>query len=260
MPIFVQLTFVPTFHRACTRIQARCLTKCVEGLHNARDLAYVSGGLLRSGAIYRGAAPTMRPTGTQASVEFLHTVRCFIDLRSRQERRQDSVRQVQQLCGPDYFDRERHIPILNRRRVVRGLVRCLPTEQVAAIVKRLLVSPLSARRSVVERIDEGGLVFLNRIIIHSCGKQLASALHTILDHVEEQNRTGSVMKRPRTTPIYIFCSAGKDRTGLLSALLLSLVGVPRGDIIKDYVKSAETWENGPYYLREEYCSKLSQAL
>ncbi len=41
-----------------------------------------------------------------------------------------------------------------------------------------------------------------------------------------------------TIPALINCTAGKDRTGVAVALLLQLLGVPREEIIADYLKSA----------------------
>ncbi|WP_422342784.1 tyrosine-protein phosphatase [Parasphingorhabdus sp.] len=38
-------------------------------------------------------------------------------------------------------------------------------------------------------------------------------------------------------PMLINCTAGKDRTGVAIALLLELVGVPRHEIMKDYLRS-----------------------
>lgn len=38
-------------------------------------------------------------------------------------------------------------------------------------------------------------------------------------------------------PILIHCSAGKDRTGIVAALLLSALGVPRSTVIADYLES-----------------------
>ena len=37
------------------------------------------------------------------------------------------------------------------------------------------------------------------------------------------------------TPLYFHCSAGKDRTGIAAALILSLLGVSREDITHDYL-------------------------
>jgi len=39
-------------------------------------------------------------------------------------------------------------------------------------------------------------------------------------------------------PVLVHCSAGKDRTGVVAALILALVGVPRADIVADYVATA----------------------
>jgi protein-tyrosine phosphatase len=39
--------------------------------------------------------------------------------------------------------------------------------------------------------------------------------------------------------VLVHCAAGKDRTGLISALLLGLVGVPAGTIAADYALTAE---------------------
>lgn len=41
-------------------------------------------------------------------------------------------------------------------------------------------------------------------------------------------------------PVIIHCTAGKDRTGVVSALLLELLGVPRKQIVEEYLLSATT--------------------
>jgi len=40
-------------------------------------------------------------------------------------------------------------------------------------------------------------------------------------------------------PLVVNCSAGQDRTGIASALMLSALGVPRQHIVQDYVLSTE---------------------
>jgi hypothetical protein len=40
-------------------------------------------------------------------------------------------------------------------------------------------------------------------------------------------------------PVLIHCAAGKDRTGVSIALILALAGVPREDIVADYVLTAD---------------------
>lgn len=41
----------------------------------------------------------------------------------------------------------------------------------------------------------------------------------------------------RETPVLLHCTAGKDRTGVLVAMLLALLGVTREDIVADYMRS-----------------------
>jgi protein-tyrosine phosphatase len=53
-----------------------------------------------------------------------------------------------------------------------------------------------------------------------------------------------ILGEPENTPLLFHCSAGKDRTGLAAALLLSALGVDRETIYADYMLSAE-------YLKEK---------
>jgi protein-tyrosine phosphatase len=45
---------------------------------------------------------------------------------------------------------------------------------------------------------------------------------------------------PDSLPAVFFCAAGKDRTGVLSAVLLGALDVRDEDIVEDYVMSAES--------------------
>ena len=56
------------------------------------------------------------------------------------------------------------------------------------------------------------------------GKKLIAALEIIAE--------------PSNQPLVFHCSAGKDRTGILSAILLSILGVAEEDIIEDYCLTA----------------------
>jgi protein-tyrosine phosphatase len=42
-------------------------------------------------------------------------------------------------------------------------------------------------------------------------------------------------------PLVFHCTAGKDRTGFASALLLSLLGVPWETVVEDYLRTNELW-------------------
>ncbi len=70
----------------------------------------------------------------------------------------------------------------------------------------------------------------------------------------------SLIAKAGDTPLVFHCAAGKDRTGLLAALLLSVLDVPNEYIAADYAKSADgmarlraTWvawaaEQGPEHV------------
>ncbi len=49
-----------------------------------------------------------------------------------------------------------------------------------------------------------------------------------------------VVANDQTLPAVFFCAAGKDRTGVLSAVVLGAIGVTDEDIVEDYVLTCET--------------------
>ncbi|ORZ03129.1 protein-tyrosine phosphatase-like protein [Syncephalastrum racemosum] len=46
-----------------------------------------------------------------------------------------------------------------------------------------------------------------------------------------------IFTNPENYPVHIHCTQGKDRTGIVCALLLSMAGAPRDVIIRDYAKT-----------------------
>ena len=49
-------------------------------------------------------------------------------------------------------------------------------------------------------------------------------------------------------PVLLHCAAGKDRTGVATAVLLAAVGVPREHIVADYVRSDDSVARLPQRL------------
>ena len=64
----------------------------------------------------------------------------------------------------------------------------------------------------------------------------------VRDAGENVGRALRVLADPDSGTTLVHCAAGKDRTGVVVALALSLVGVPRDAIVADYVRSAERIE------------------
>ncbi len=64
-----------------------------------------------------------------------------------------------------------------------------------------------------------------------------------------------VLASPNALPAVFHCTAGKDRTGLLSAIVLTLVGVPEETVVADYALSAAAMDR----LREKIIRKYPEA-
>jgi protein-tyrosine phosphatase len=61
-------------------------------------------------------------------------------------------------------------------------------------------------------------------------------------------------------PAVFHCSAGKDRTGVLAALVLAFLGVPDETIVEDYVLSAAAMEHLLERLTAEYPDSVEEVL
>jgi protein-tyrosine phosphatase len=61
-----------------------------------------------------------------------------------------------------------------------------------------------------------------------------------------------------TAPLVFHCAAGKDRTGVLAALTLSLLGVSDGDIVRDYGLSRIAMGRMVEWLRVKYPERVEQ--
>ncbi|KAJ9088299.1 hypothetical protein DSO57_1024436 [Entomophthora muscae] len=79
-------------------------------------------------------------------------------------------------------------------------------------------------RNIIART---GLLGLYKDLIDFCQPQLLMSMKVILFNAHE--------------PFLIHCSHGKDRTGVVTALLLSVIGVPRKDIISDYAATSKSY-------------------
>lgn len=77
-----------------------------------------------------------------------------------------------------------------------------------------------ARSTIFGHLEEMGLAGLYKTILQESGDEICRVLRICADR---QNH-----------PVLLHCSHGKDRTGLTVALILSLLGTPRGRIVGDY--------------------------
>ena len=130
--------------------------------------------------------------------------------------------------------KERHfVSIMNELKYVRGTVSKLRKRDIA---KTIIKSPTtlvsrSARQDItrpfIDEINGGGLPMLNDLLLRFG----APGIKYVLDLCSDVNRH----------PVAFYCTAGKDRTGMIAAIILALLNVPDADIVEDYSLSANVY-------------------
>ena len=76
-----------------------------------------------------------------------------------------------------------------------------------------------------------------------------------IEHVDTYAQLVDDLLVPGRTPLVLHCTSGKDRTGMIAAILLLALGVPMSDIITDYVMTQDHIEKVDYF--EEHADPAS---
>ncbi len=108
----------------------------------------------------------------------------------------------------------------------------------------------AARRERAGGMWTGGGDVVGRMNGPARGEERAEDPREFVPELSAPSLRGGRAARPRraarsaesSAPIVFHCAAGKDRTGVISALLLSLLGVPRETIVMDYALSRQNLE------------------
>jgi hypothetical protein len=130
--------------------------------------------------------------------------------------------------------KERHfVSVMNELKYVKGTVSKLRKRD---LTKTILKSPgaivskrvrNSVKKPFLDEINDGGLPMLNELLLRFG----APGIKYVLELIADRSRH----------PIAWYCAAGKDRTGVIAALVLSLCGVSDEDIVEDYALSANVY-------------------
>jgi protein-tyrosine phosphatase len=93
-------------------------------------------------------------------------------------------------------------------------------------------------KKVLEGFSNSAEIYLFRIRDKEYGRSIIDALE--------------IIAAPENYPLVFHCNAGKDRSGIIAAILLSALGITEEDIVNDYVLTAqslkqfiERWDNDP---------------
>lgn len=130
--------------------------------------------------------------------------------------------------------KERHfVSIMNELKYVRGTLVKLRKRDIA---KTIIKSPSTIiskkarddiKKPFLDEINAGGLPMLNELLLQFG----APGIKYVLNLVSDVNRH----------PVAFYCTAGKDRTGVIAAIILSLLDTEDDAIVEDYSLSANVY-------------------
>lgn len=222
----------------------------LENVLNARDLATATP-LVAPGRIFRSGNPS---NGTLKDVKTLRLelgINQMLDFRSTEEHKEDtgwslmmsngditcydtlgnitsiSIDHNAALKGVDLPECQLHrLSLLERERFIRALLWRLPAWKVAqAVAYKVMGYSEQMRETLVPEINKGGLPLVYKILMDTAAADIRRTLEIITEGAE------------RHDPQLIFCRLGKDRTGLMAALILACCGATDDEIVIDYAKS-----------------------
>ena len=179
----------------------------LQGAKNVRDLGGIpvgDGAVVTPGMVYRGSALKGLTPDDCDELFGVRGIRCIIDVRTGWEREAKpdvTVPGVENL----------HIPFYDLEKV--GIEYTEPAAGTKVIGRDVACEPLSFYRSLANPLTVG---------------QMRKGLHATFSHAL------------RGEPVYLHCSGGKDRVGILALLVLTVLGASREAIRDDYLLTNES--------------------
>lgn len=130
--------------------------------------------------------------------------------------------------------KERHfVSLMNEFKYVRGTLSKVRKRDLARTVLKSPGALLSQRvrdavkEPFLDKINDGGLPMLNELLLRFGSPGIMYVLELCADRSRH--------------PVIFHCTAGKDRTGMITAIILSFLGVPDEEIVQDYTLSANVY-------------------
>ncbi|KAJ1493809.1 Tyrosine/serine-protein phosphatase IphP-type [Baffinella frigidus] len=198
---------------------------------NVRDMASVTSSNIKPGRLFRTACVGTAVDGDAEGV--VNSFRTLIDLRSEKELSGKTSLQYNQevwtgkprAVVPSAADGE------DKPLRARHLISLIDEALLKKKLKVGLMLPVDyegARDVFLEYINKEGLPLLNELILEYSGPSIKAVFDVLQDTAAH--------------PVAFYCTAGKDRTGIIAMLVLSVLGVGREDILNDYVLSDTVYQ------------------
>lgn len=186
----------------------------LEGVHNTRDLGgYITidgktiqpHRLIRSGTLYN---LTEKDKEILTKEYFLKTIVDFRTEAEKKEKPDPMIEEVRYIENPIFEEK------------AMGITR--EKEADKDLIDTIMNQIKEGNSTITEYIES---LYKELATSDFCKKQYASFFDILINHGE-----GAVLWH---------CTAGKDRVGTGTALLLTVLGIPREQILKDYMKVNE---------------------
>ncbi|KAF2077577.1 hypothetical protein CYY_001118 [Polysphondylium violaceum] len=117
------------------------------------------------------------------------------------------------------------IPLINSKFFLEGVYHSAPenTKLKCTAARYLLFNDNIGAYMLMDHLNNLGIIEMYKLTLMYTQEEILTIMR--------------IFKNKENYPIMYFCSLGKDRTGMTTAILLSCLGVPRDIIIEDYAKS-----------------------
>ena len=121
------------------------------------------------------------------------------------------------------------------------------------------LSPLPLYNGDVFCIHQAAKVHGFPVSFRNQGPRAGRYLQGLQDNVDAFHDAFELLADPNHLPLMYHCAAGTDRTGVMTALLLTLLGVDRQTVIADFRLSAQVGTPGNLEAMEELLSEIDTA-
>ncbi|KAI8965682.1 protein-tyrosine phosphatase-like protein [Daldinia sp. FL1419] len=217
-----------------------------DNILNFRDIGktindHLGRKIVREGVFYRSARPDEASSADRKKLKDELGIRTVVDLRTKTEHLKQAQKHQAILTNASALSRSNatlaepiQIPGLRYREIkVTGrrfemfLLRQLTWWSFFKVLFLFVLGYRTQAISIIgkEVMQPQGLIGLGIVTLSESGAEIAEALRTLT--------------LPSSLPLLVHCTQGKDRTGLVVALTLMVLGVPNAAITHDYVLSRE---------------------
>jgi hypothetical protein len=216
-------------------------------LYNFRDVSFATekcdhtkilpGRMYRSSCISRTALDVSQAQKVIQFLAYSVEIKTIIDLRSNDEIPRLPAEALIQKLWPEcrmkdsYFiegKKRIHTALIGNRLKIQGLFWNSPLLAKSRTI-RAAFSGTAKETFAREVFNQVGLVGMNELILQYSAPKIVKILRLV--------------SNKRNHPVMIHCSSGKDRTGLVIAILLLAIGISESCVLENYHQS-------DFYLRE----------